>query len=361
MNCYIHIPFCASKCGYCAFYSEICRDESRHSLFLDHLEHQLKAVAKEDCFETLYVGGGTPTLLGTDNLYRLINILRSNLHIASGAEISIEANPETLTAEKVSVLRRFFTRISVGVQSFNAGFRQRIGRQCSDEALNNALQLIRNAGFPHWNCDLIYSLPGQSLDDWQCDLMRAAACGADHISCYSLTPEENAALGGEFTVDDEREERMFNLAEKILADHGFDRYEISNYSRSGGECRHNVNVWRGGLLRGFGPSAADFDGRGRHIECESLDRWLAGNAPETDELSPQDRCNEIFAVNLRTCAGWTPQMWDNVPQHDSWENRLKIAKKLQTIFPGSLTAAPERIKLTRQGLLYWNNIAEEII
>lgn len=360
MNCYIHIPFCASKCGYCAFYSEVCQNATLHTRFLEHLATQLYNVPA-DRVDTVYVGGGTPTLLDDANLQRLIRLIKDNFNLAADAEISIEANPETLTAEKVALLRTFFTRISVGVQSFNAEFRHRIGRKCSDEALCQALDLIRKAKFQHWNCDLIYSLPGQTVDDWQQDLTLAAECGADHISCYSLTPEENAALGAAFAVDDEREEKMFFLAEKILAKYGIYRYEISNYARSGCECRHNLNVWRGGLLRGFGPSAADFDGRTRHIECASLEKWLAGGAPEVDELAPAARCNEIFAVNLRTCAGWTPQLWEQVPQHDSWANRLKIAEKLQKTFPGALTVTPERIKLSAQGLLYWNNIAEEII
>ena len=317
--------------------------------------------AASDPVETIYIGGGTPTLLNEANLQRLIRMVRDNFSIVSGAEISIEANPETLTAEKVALLRTFFNRISVGVQSFNAEFRHHIGRKCSDEALHQALELIHDARFPHWNCDLIYSLPGQTPDDWHRDLDLVAASGADHISCYSLTPEENAALGGKFIVDDAREEQMFQLAENVLAAHGIYRYEISNYARTGSECRHNLNVWRGGLLRGFGPSAADFDGTTRHIESAALDQWLAGAAPEVDELAPEARCNEIFAVNLRTCAGWTPQLWQMVPRHDPWEKRLEIAKNLQKMFPGALTVTPERIKLSAQGLLYWNNIAEEIL
>ena len=135
-----------------------------------------------------------------------------------GAELSIEANPETLTWKKVQLLRSYFTRISVGVQSFDAVLRTSIGRRCSDQALDDALKLVKEAAFPHWNVDLMYALPGESLVNWENDLRLAAGCGADHISCYSLTPESDAVMGSEFTEDDEREAVMFEMAEKFSAD-----------------------------------------------------------------------------------------------------------------------------------------------
>ena len=164
-----------------------------------------------------------------------------------------------------------------------------------------------------------------------------------------------------FREDDEREAAMFALAETTLRPYGIERYEISNYARPGAECRHNLNVWRGEKLAGFGPSAADFDGRSRHIEPASLDAWLNGTAPETDEIPWAQRLNEIFAVNLRTVAGWEKARWEALPGADRWEERLKIAEKVEKICPGMLTIAPKRIKLSETGLLFWNDVAQEIL
>jgi oxygen-independent coproporphyrinogen-3 oxidase len=276
-------------------------------------------------------------------------------------EKSIEANPETLSENKIALLRTYFTRISLGVQSFNENLRSRIGRKCSQKALKKAISLIKQAGFPHWNCDLIYSLPDENKSDWEDDLHSAANSGADHISCYSLTPERSAILGSTFAEDDEREREMYCAAGKILASYGIRRYEISNYSRPGSECRHNLNVWRGGLLRGYGPAAADFDGVDRHIQVESLEKWLAGVSPETDHIPPEERLNEIFAVNLRTAAGWTPEMWSCVPGADLWQNRLEKAEMAAKKYPGCLQISPQRIILTSGGLLFWNDIAAELL
>ena len=326
--------------------------------YLAKLDHTLRALQGE-C-ETIYVGGGTPTLFDLERLKRFTKLVFERLCPGSSTEISIEANPETLDAEKVAFLREHYTRLSLGVQSFDSGSRERIGRNCSQAKLESAIALIREAQFPHWNCDLIYSLPGQNRKMWENDLHLAAQTGADHISCYALTPEENARLGAEFEEDDERETEFYFAAQQVLSQYGIERYEISNYAKIGGVCRHNQSVWRGGLLRGFGPSAAGFDGVKRMIEPESLALWLDDAPAELDEIPLAARLNEIFAVNLRTAAGWTPELWAQVPGADSWEERRQIAGNLQKIFPDYLLNEQKRIKLTENGLLFWNTIAQEL-
>ncbi|MBO5668170.1 MAG: coproporphyrinogen III oxidase family protein [Lentisphaeria bacterium] len=357
MNCYIHVPFCASKCGYCAFYSEAVPAGTLIEAYLDHLE---KTVIPERV-STLYIGGGTPTYLNVRQLERFIGILREKFTFEADAELSIEANPESLTEEKVGLLRGFFNRISLGIQSFDGQLRRRIGRKCSDEALEKAIRLIREADFLHWNCDLIYSLPDESRSDWERDLHSAAETGADHISCYSLTPERSAILGQTFEVDDEREVKMYHAAEKILSQYGIKRYEISNYARDNARCRHNMNVWRGGILRGYGPGAADFDGVDRHTEIESVTGWLKGEACSCDHIPAEARLNEIFAVNLRTIDGWTPDLWQMVPGADDWEKRQIIAAKAASTYPGCLQISASGIKLSADGLLFWNEIAAELL
>jgi oxygen-independent coproporphyrinogen-3 oxidase len=357
LNCYIHLPFCAAKCGYCAFYSEAGVKEEVIDVYLDKLSVSIK----EETLSTLYIGGGTPTFLSAVQLEKLLALLKKKFIFQPGAEISIEANPETLSEEKVALLRTFFTRISLGVQSFDPVLREKIGRQCSQTALERALELIKAADFPHWNCDLIYSLPDENMAAWEKDLHTAGALGVDHVSCYSLTPERAAILGETFAVDDERERAMYELAGEILGKYGIKRYEISNYAVPGGECRHNLNVWRGGLLRGYGAAAADFDGVDRHIGVESLTEWLKGVPPETDHIPSAERLNEIFAVNLRTVDGWKKDLWAAVPHADDWSERVEIASKTAKKFPGCLQISGGEIKLTAEGLLYWNDIAEDIL
>ena len=205
-------------------------------------------------------------------------------------------------------------------------------------------------------------MPGQKGADFRHDLEEAFATGADHVSCYNLTPEEGARLSDRLIPDEEDSVKMWKKAGELAEAAGFHRYEISNYAKSGGECRHNMNVWRGGRLRGFGPSAAGFDGVRRTIEPASLAAWLRGDPPEVDEIPPEERLNEIFAVNLRTVRGWTPELWSGVPNADPWESRLAVAQRAAAeTFPEWFDISPERITLTNSGLLFWNSVAETIL
>ena len=360
MNYYIHIPFCRSKCGYCVFYSEANAAGETVEAWLQECCRQLRALPPDEC-ETIYIGGGTPTILTIPQLEQLFQALKT-LEPSGKTEISIEANPETLTPEKVELLRKHVTRLSTGVQSFSPALRQTLGRNCTQNALKNALKWIRQATFPHWNIDLIYAIPGQTPEMWQQELYHAAELGCDHISCYNLTPEEGALLASELIPNEDDSARMWQQTGEILSRSGINRYEISNYARPGGECRHNMHVWRGGLLTGIGPAAAGFDGRRRMIQKESLKKWLAGDAPEIDELSIPARLNEIFAVNLRTVSGWTPELWEKVPFADSWTHRQMIIREcMQKTSRKFFDISPERITLSPDGLLFWNTIAESLI
>lgn len=360
MNFYIHVPFCRSKCGYCAFYSETACTDDVIEAYLDKLCRQLSQ-HRGEVAETLYIGGGTPTLLSAKQLKRLTDMVAESLVFADGAEKSIECNPETLDGEKLELLSGFFTRISVGVQSFDPALRQTIGRRCSQEKLLDVLDMVAQSGFKHWNCDLIYALPGQSAEAWQEELCQVAEYGVDHVSCYALTAEEEAALGFELVEDDDRAEAFYHMAAEVLAKYGIRRYEISNYAVPGGECQHNLRVWRGEKLIGFGPSAAGFDGMARNIETPSLGGWLAGDAAEKDVITSEARLNEIFAVNLRTVAGWHRTMWENLPGADAWEKRLVAARLAAECMPGCFEIDDDSIKLSDRGRLFWNDAAAELL
>ena len=359
MNYYIHVPFCASKCGYCVFYSESAPGSDIQERYLNKLFSDLERSSQRT--STIYIGGGTPTLFNAERLERFLETVCSRLEPDENTEISIESNPETLTSEKVAVLKKFVTRISTGIQSFSEQNRQILGRKCSSYQLEKALDLIAAADFPHWNCDLIYAVPGQDCRNWESEFDALERYPADHVSCYNLTQEEGALLSDKLVPDMETAAELEKITLERLAGRGIFQYEVSNYARPGGECQHNVNVWRGGLLRGFGPSAAGFDGTDRQSEVPSVEDWLAGAFPEVDHISVPERLNEIFAVNLRTVAGWKSQDWLAVPHHDSWQERLSLAGDVEKIYPGCFEITADSVKLTRKGLSFWDTIAEELL
>lgn len=359
MNCYIHVPFCSSKCGYCAFYSDKPTNEKIIDDYLTNLELEVSKISSS--ISTLYIGGGTPTLLSVKQLEKLFSIIKS-LQFNDNAEISIESNPETLTLEKVKLLRNNVTRLSMGVQSFNEKLRSSLGRKCNSSSLKNALTLIKEAKFPHFNLDLIYGIPGETMEDFIFDIKAALSWGVDHLSCYSLTPEETSILGNSYQLDEDMAAKMYEAIPNLLLDADIFQYEISNYAKVGCECQHNVNVWQGQLLLGIGPSAAGFDGINRYsYECD-INKWNNRNAiKEIDEIPLNHRLAEIFAVNLRTVKGWNKKMWSQVPNCDTWENRLTIARDICKKYPKFWDIKEDNIKLTKLGRLYWDTIAEELL
>jgi oxygen-independent coproporphyrinogen-3 oxidase len=362
---YIHVPFCRRKCGYCAFYSEADADPVRHDRYLDKLERDLAAAGISEPVETVFVGGGTPSLLAEPALARLFGLIARYVPLLPDAEFTLEANPETLTLTKLELIRSAVNRLSLGVQSFDPARRRQLGRDCSDEAIAAALDGARRLGFPHLNCDLIYAVPGQTAADWTRDLAAAVAAGVDHLSAYALTVEEGSRLAAEGSApaDDEISASLWELTGAFLAGHGLERYEISNYARPGTECRHNARVWAGSRLYGFGPAAASWDGRARYRQVPDLAAWLAGALPEMDELDPAERRNEIFAVQLRTVAGWTRSAYLELPGATpaEWAHQCRKAGALRRDCPELLTATDETIALTAAGLLFWDELAINFI
>ncbi len=359
---YIHVPFCRRKCGYCAFYSLPSREHA--GTYLQKLIRQLNEFTSPDEIDSVYLGGGTPTILRETELIQLFEAVRRQ-PLKPDAEITIEGNPETFTPEKMDIIRKNVTRISVGIQSFDAAVRETLGRECSDRAISNALQLVKERQFPHFNCDLMYAVPGQTGESWHKDLKLAADSGADHISCYSLTPEEGTLLvrGGLTNIDEDMSAQMWHDAGDILGQYGFDRYEISNYAKPGAQCRHNTAVWQGSRLFGFGPAASSYDGAMRYTQQSDLHRWLNNASPETDYLPPEARRREIAVINLRTVSGWSKSKYLSLPgaSEAEWKNLLNEAEKLRQIRPELIYLTPDELKLTESGLLFWDTIACELL
>ncbi len=353
---YIHVPFCRRKCGYCAFYSVTGEEASprMQEAWLERLAGEMCRRRFAKPMRSIYFGGGTPTLPDTGFLKRLRGVCEMLLKWDEGTEITFEANPETLDDEKLEFLSGFATRLSVGVQSFDSERRLRLGRECSREAIDRALS--RAAGsFRHLNVDLICGLAGDDPELWRRELTLAAEAGADHVSCYELTPEEQAAL--RFPAPDaDAGERLWRSAGEILSGFGIRRYEISNYARPGGECRHNLAVWDGEPLCGIGPSASGFDGVDRWTERSDLAEWLAHRYPVWDVIAPEKREAEIFAVGLRRTAGWD----ETTAEKRFSAGLLAAASELKNQFP-KLFAPGRGFALSEAGLLLWNEIAGKLL
>lgn len=358
---YIHIPFCDSKCDYCAFYSETASTKKLKQAFLQKLSHDLsKHSAELQNLKTIFIGGGTPSALSVSELGQLFSSLSQNIDLSNLSEFSIENNPESLSEEKITLYSKFHVnRISIGVQSFNTEFRKTIGRKASPRNIEQLINQLVNHGIRNINLDLIYGIPGQKLSDWLNDLTQAANLPISHLSAYSLTIEEGAQLAEDKTVVNDNEAVEMQLKGiEFLKDKGFNRYEISNYCKNGQKCIHNDGVWHGETYLGIGPNAASFDGIDRFQQPELAD-WLNGEPPTFDTISPTERAKEIFVIGLRTISGW---------EINQFEKTYGI--ELTTLYPyevkrltknNFLKKDQNHISPTDKGLLYADYVAVELI
>lgn len=263
---YIHIPFCLSRCNYCDFATESCESDSKHvRKYLDNLMFEMRESSKKGLLseiETVYIGGGTPTHLGHKQLVELLYFLSTMLYMKNVKEFTIEANPESLTEEIVKDAWALgVNRISIGVQSFDDGVLNALGRAHDSDRAKQAVEVAK-LRFENVSVDLMCGLPGQTESMWQKDLETAVSLGVKHISVYPLTIEEHTpfykqCMKGQMSFPDEDlQADMMNDAERILKPCGFERYEVASYAISGFESRHNISYWTGVPYLGFGRSAA---------------------------------------------------------------------------------------------------------
>lgn len=278
---YLHIPFCKSRCAYCSFNSYAC--QSPPAAYLTALAGQIRYWAdqqwcRERSFSTLFIGGGTPTIYGGNELAELVGLCLASFNFTEDAEISVEGNPNTVTMEALTALRRAgVNRLSFGVQAFSDRLLGALGRSHTKDEACAAIKAARKAGFANINLDLMYGLPGQSATDWRESLDQALAFGPEHLACYELTIEEETPFGrlvekGALILPEEEEAlAMAALTHDLLARAGLDRYEISNYAAPGCQCCHNLNYWRNGSYLGLGAGA---------VSCLSGFRFSAVREPE---------------------------------------------------------------------------------
>src|SRR2546423_419170 len=313
---YVHIPFCARICPYCAFYKDLL-DRSQTSRFCEAILSDLDLLRTRFAIlpETIYFGGGTPTALTTGQLEFLLKRFAQHLDLSSLQEWTIEANPGSVSARKAALLRSLgITRISLGVQSWNDDLLKLLGREHNARQAEESFRLLRAAGFSNINVDLMFGLPGQTIEQWKLTLEKTIALQPDHISAYCLTYEEDTEFflrhaRGEFRQDVDSDAEFFELAMSTLENAGYEHYEISNYARPGFASVHNYAYWLGKDYLGIGPSAVSTVGMQRWQNvCDYrayIDRLFAGRSPSasTETLTHEMKRTERIALSLRTSDG----------------------------------------------------------
>ena len=373
LGIYVHIPFCRSKCQYCDFYSVTSRDNKLLDSYMDAVCAHIReagALAPNYLVDTIYFGGGTPSLFGADALAHILTTIRKSFDVSGSAEITFEANPDSVNDRLLRRLRsEGFNRVSLGIQCDKDEILKKLGRPHTYEQAVTAYQRIRKKGYKNVSVDLMYGLPGQSLQAWEKTLENVLRLQPEHISCYGLKVEEGTPLYDYQDccnlADDDTQADMYLSAVEILKNHGYRQYEISNFCRKGQVSRHNLKYWNGGEYLGFGPDASsDFGGR-RFSIVRSLKDYIEGIKTggqvlvDVQEVPPRDRAGEYLMMRLRTVAGLDPEEYE--------KNYLlpfaPLEQKLQECKSRGLAAQSYdgRWHLTPTGFLLSNDILSELM
>ena len=380
---YVHVPFCAQKCEYCAFYSGPASGDLIQR-YVQALLLELELIAQDCRPKTVFFGGGTPSLLTLKQWESVLTTLH-RLGLSNAAEFSVECNPATVSADKAALLRQFgVNRISMGVQSLDEALLDRLGRVHSRDMVFRSYDILRKAGFENINIDLMFAIPGQTMDIWNRTLDEALALGTEHLSCYEVIYEEDTPLyeqlkAGECDVDDDLAADLYEVLYDRVGAVGFGAYEVANFARRRrvGEsvdrpeaepgipafaCRHNVGYWRGRDSYGLGPSASEWVRglRSRNwsntvLYCEQLEKGR--RAKEFAEaLPPLGRAGEMAAFGLRMNAGWP---WEEFQGRTGFDLRTEWpAEMAQLVSKGWAESTPTHFRLTRGGLRFADSAAQ---
>ena len=370
---YIHIPFCNSKCAYCGFYS--LPSLKLKDRFLETLKAEIvarKDYLQGDAVTTIYFGGGTPSLLSLKEIGELLHLINAHYPVASNAEITLEANPDTLSLEYLEGLRQLgVNRLSIGIQSFFDNDLKYLSRRHDSHHAQQCLDWAKQAGFENISIDLIYGLPSSNAEQWNKNLDIFFAYGLPHLSAYAPTLEPNAILtkqielGKVQPVNEEDALRDYEILSQRAAENGYLHYEISNFCKRGMHSKHNASYWFGTPYIGFGPSAHSFDGTSRQWNVSSVEKYCArvpepveGPFYEKEILSPEQQYDEYVMLRLRTHWGidlkWLKrEMGERFSTYCEQHAQPLIAQ-------GRLSQTREFLYLTDQQMLFADGIAEEL-
>jgi len=369
---YIHVPFCLRKCRYCAFYSMARINASAVDLYLRALDLELGRLPTGYRPETVYIGGGTPTALSVEQLGRLLALVSSHVDLSRLVEWTCEANPGTLDAAKTALLRHSgVTRVSLGVQSFDARALSFLGRIHDARQSEESLRLLRESGIRNVSVDLIYGIPGCDGSVLAGDLERLIELRPQHVSCYCLsfeegTPLESARKAGRIhEMSGDEQAAMYAALRAGLKAAGYRHYEISNFALPGYACRHNHLYWSGGEYIGCGPAAHSHRGRRRYANVADLEAWaaalFAGRAALAfeEELTPQAFARETLVMSLRRTRGLRRAEFRAVTGRD-WEE-LCGEQIAELAGRGLLVVEGERLRLAEEALFVSDAVFRELI
>lgn len=364
---YLHIPFCKQACHYCDFHfsTNLSAKDDMVNAILKELEMRKNELSNES-IESIYFGGGTPSLLNAEQISALINQIDLHFEMGLNPEITLEANPDDLSLNKLQELKKAgVNRLSIGIQTFDDVRLRAINRAHNSNEAKTCIILAREAGFENISADLIYALPPESLEYWEKDLHQMLAFDPDHISLYGLTVEEKTVLGnwsrkGKFQqVSEEMAADQYEMAIATLTAHGYEHYEVSNFGKPGKYSRHNTAYWEDKKYLGVGPGAHSYDGKNRSFNISHNTKYIKriseGVLPLTvEQLTDQERMNDYIFTHLRTRNGLKYETFkskfdrDFATDFDLEINQLikaDLAKQLENTF-----------SLTSKGLM----VADEI-
>ena len=369
---YIHIPFCKRRCIYCDFFSTTQSEKKAeyvHALVRE-LEMRKDYVGEEE-IETIYLGGGTPSQLSQEELEEIFTYIYKVYKVTPDAEITLEANPDDLTPEYVSMLRSLpINRISMGIQTFQEETLKLLHRRHTARQAIEAFRRCREAGFQNISIDLMYGLPGETLETWEQDLQQAIDLHPEHISAYHLIYEEGTTLWNlreQNKVEEAEEELSLTLFKTLierLTKAGYQHYEISNFCLPGLHSRHNSSYWTGKKYLGCGPSAHSFDGISRQWNVSSLEKYLEGIRSnqldfELEELDLYTRYNDFVITSIRTCWGMPLAQLRTTYGETLYNYCLRMAKP--HIEQGVLEIKEDTLKLTPQGIFISDGIMSDLL
>ncbi len=364
---YIHVPFCKSRCIYCDFYSttDLSSQAEAYVTALRREMNMRRGELSEVPVETLYVGGGTPSSLPVPLLTDLLNSVADIYPLAEGAEVTVEANPDDVTDEWLSALRRTpVNRLSMGVQTFDDTLLHRLRRRHNSRQATEAVERCLAAGYTNLSIDLIYGLPGQTETMWEDDVRHALSLGVTHLSAYALSYEDGTPLtrmrdeGSIRETDEEVSLAMYRRLMELTDEAGWQHYEISNFCRSGFHSRHNSSYWQGVPYLGFGPAAHSFDGqRTRRWNLANLRDYIQTEcAPhECEHLTDDELYDEYIMTRLRTSDGI--QIDQLSPSRRDY--CMTMAEK--HLKRGMLTLKDGKLRLTRHGIFVSNDIISDLM
>ncbi|MDI6716179.1 MAG: radical SAM family heme chaperone HemW [Actinomycetota bacterium] len=365
---YVHIPFCKQKCKYCDFNSYAAAS-SLYEVYIDALISEIifrSSELRDLNVKSIYIGGGTPTLLTPFLLEKVLTSIKKHFLVAKDAEVSIEANPETLTADKAVALRQIgINRMSIGFQSLDNDCLRALGRKHTAKQAINAFKVAREAGFDNINVDLIFGAPGQSLAGWALTLEQAISLEPEHVSCYGLTVEPGTRLEHEIAsgklkvADQDLQSDMFVYAIKSLNESGYEHYEISNYAKGGKQCKHNLVYWNNGDYIGFGAGAHSKIGNKRFHNVLGIEDYINSSRDYSYtegvlELTMEGEMSDTIILGLRKMEGISLKDFESSFGISLLNLYAEQVKEL--ISDGFVRIENGRLKLTQKGILLGNEV-----